>query len=421
VTTSHQQTYHDRFVRQFGSRDDLLPALSAQRRFAVITAMTGRRTAVPIGLRLPAGVLDADSLADLMRGLVDNTPALRVRVEMLNGTAVQLRTPDAAADSGVVTAGTADGEREAVRCLLDDFETGRVPSSVAARLMTGANTDLLVLVFDHSAVDESSLRMILARLAGEGGGSTWAEYAGAVRRHAERELAAAGGVSYWARRLERFAGSRSGVLSGPVGEIATASVPVVPVAKGVPRPLLFPQLLAACHQALRDLRQVESTVVGYAWGGRHAGIEGVIGCFMNTVVSVCDTDRPSSSSVDSVAVAESWLEDLSHLDVPFDELVLSGPWRGEMDALIVFEDVSRRSPLLVAGHPAQEQPCPALTPKAALTFSARLDVHGLDLLVGYDAGTVDREAALHLCEHWRRWVVAAIGPAVAGERGPDTY
>jgi hypothetical protein len=188
---------------------------------------------------------------------------------------------------------------------------------------------------------------------------------------------------------------------------ATRSAGSLPVPPSVVRPLLFPRLLAACHQALRDVRPARSTVLGYAWGGRSARSEGIAGCFMNTAVSVCDSDTPASFSVDGELVVESWLEDLSHLDVPFDEVVLCVPWSGEVDALVVFEDLTRRLPLRLAGHAANELPWPALTPKAPITFSARLDVHGLDLFVGYDNGVVNDITAKNLCDRWREWVAAA--------------
>jgi hypothetical protein len=108
------------------------------------------------------------------------------------------------------------------------------------------------------------------------------------------------------------------------------------------------------------------------------------------------------------------LDDLDHADVPFDEVVAAtgrdsrSLWRGSCDALLVFEDLDRRAPVVLAGQPASEWLSPVLVPKASISAAARRSGSRLDMRILYDTSLVDRNAAKELAAAWRSWFVRLI-------------
>ncbi|MBP2471456.1 acyl carrier protein [Crossiella equi] len=370
--------YLDRFTARFAD-GDVLPALSPQRRFALLAQFSGARVCVPLFLEL-AGEVEVGPLA---AALLAAHPALRTRTEFRAGIPVQVEDPSAPHTADLVEAAEADWPAEVTR-LLTAFETGQLPGGLAVRLLRGAGRSLLVLVFDHAVVDEASLRLALATLADPAAQTTtWAEYAHAVHERArfEEEAASPAALAHWRERLRPFlcrpgGPPPAGARGSEAGVVDTPPVPLGATA----RPTLFPLLLAACHRALGE----RTTAIGYAWGGRADGGFPVAGCFMNTAVSVSGTD---------------WFEDLEHLAAPFEAVVTEAahaagvPWRGSLDALLVFEDLAHRAPLSVAGVPAREWPAPELVPKGPLAFAVRLEEGVLRARVVYDRAATTAEAA----------------------------
>lgn len=428
------EVYRDRFARYVSqvercAEDRVLPALSTQRRFALIAEGTGRRVSTPVFFRLPSNTLSGELLASALRSVALGQGALMSRVAFDHGIAVQRWCPQLWPDTAARTVGDPDELVEQVRRLLLDFEGSRISAPVAARVLAGRGEDLLALVFDHACVDEISLRLVLvdlARVIASGAGdepvaeAAWRAYSGAVRRQFEHELAASRGgrVAYWTDKLRPLVTRSAGAAPGPTTgtEAATAGAPPVALEPRWEhrRRWLFPILVAACHRALRDVCGRDLTSVGYAWGGRVSGISDVVGCFMNTVVSVDSADSWPDPGVGLERFLASWLDDLDHADVPFDEVVAvtgrdsRSQWRGCCDALLVFEDLDRRAPLVLAGQPASEWLSPVGVPKASVSAAARLGGSRLDLRVIYDISLVDPNAAEELTAAWRSWFVRLV-------------
>ena len=95
--------------------------------------------------------------------------------------------------------------------------------------------------------------------------------------------------------------------------------------------------------------------IGYPWGGRPAGADPVLGCFLNTVVFPADTSRAPAPEV----TATEWWDDLDRADTPFDEVVRAAraggaAWSGRLDGLLTVDDSRHRVPLRLGAVAGRE-------------------------------------------------------------------
>ncbi|MGK5671790.1 condensation domain-containing protein [Micromonospora sp. URMC 106] len=426
--------YASRFARAWpdGPPPDILPAASAQRRFFLIREVTGRNLVVPLSLTVRPGILDAETVRAALGRVVARHPALWCRVDEHRGVIVQARRPDPPCQVDEVTAGD-DGQRtEAVRSAIARAERSD-SGPVSARLIRGADADRLLFVFDHAVVDERSLRIFLSDFAAAADGqprpvrppSGWDEYRDAVRRHVDGESAAATPerLGYWVDRLRSVAARDTDDTGHQPGAPDTGSnvVPVdaVAVAPSL-RPTLFPRLLAALHRALRDAGRPGPTSVGYAWGARGAGAEHLMGCFMNTTISVDEPDPAADPAAAWAPFLTRFWSDIEHAETPFDEVVLAvgdatrTGWSGNPDALLAFEDVSRRPVIRIRDTVAAEWLPPWLSPKAALGGTAQFDGAVVRPRLVHDPGRVPRSYATETAAAWRRRLHQVLPPERKG-------
>ncbi|MFD3675520.1 condensation domain-containing protein [Streptomyces sp. NPDC058613] len=373
--------YLARYRRLAGDRSDaLLPVTGAQRRFALVRSLdpAGRPDLVPMCFAFPSGTIDPERLRAAARRLAARHTALRSRPAVVRGTPV-LSVGDP--DVGVTRPALVPGETpaDALRRALASWDAQGPPLRLflvrdEARDETreeAREEDILAVVLDHAVCDGRSLARIVDELgaayaeeatgARVAPGETEAElaaYRDAVLRQlaAEERAETAGAAAYWADRLRALhahapAPRPERVPGGaPPSGAAQARLPAHD--GGVS----FPGLLDACRSAARELYGPDRAVpLGYPWGGRPAGAEPVVGCFLNTLVFPADTGPGSGPE----ATADGWWDDLDRADVPFDAVVAAvrasgSGWTGGLDGLLTVDDDSRRPPLRLAGVEGRE-------------------------------------------------------------------
>jgi hypothetical protein len=184
-------------------------------------------------------------------------------------------------------------------------------------------------------------------------------------------------------------------------------VPSVAVPRSF-RGSLFPQVLFALHGALRDLSEPGPTVIGYPWGGRNPAYSQVVGCFMNTVVSL-DTSAVRPTPTSAGDFLRNWYGEIDHADVPFSAVTgLGSTFSGTVMAQLSYQHGAERT-VTVAGVPAVEiSPIRGRGPKG-LTVLAGVTVHDGELRPRL---ILDEEIAGYGAQEfgarWRHWLNTAI-------------
>ncbi|MEZ3179426.1 non-ribosomal peptide synthetase [Streptomyces pimonensis] len=363
-----------------------LPVTGAQRRFALVRALdpTGRPDLVPMFFAFPRGTVDPSRLAAAAKRLASRHPVLRGRPAVVRGTPVLrmeepevpvVRLPRASGEDAGTALRRALGawvpDGPPMRLFLTDGTTDGDRDD-ASSPYGGGPPEVLAVVLDHAACDGRTLDRIVEELgaAYDEGPQTQppapgevaaelAAYREAVLLQLDTEERAESpeALAYWGERLQavrdRAPAARPGLPAA--GALPTGSASVLLPASTARMP--FPDLLDACRSAVRALYGPGRTVpLGYPWGGRPPGAEGVLGCFLNTVVFPAPTGAaPSGTEVG----ADAWWEDLDRADVPFDAVVRAAReagsgWSGRLDGLLTVDDVAQRPSLRLAGVEGRE-------------------------------------------------------------------
>ncbi|WP_258177369.1 condensation domain-containing protein [Streptomyces solincola] len=350
----------------------LLPVTGAQRRFLLVRALdrSGRPDLVPMFFAFPRGTVDAARLSAAATHLAGLHPALRSRPTVVRGVPV-LRL--AAPDVPVTRVGCREGEgaADALRRALAAWAADGPPMRML--LADEGDQELLAVVFDHAVCDGWSLGRVVEELGiayvrdataddveeAEAEGRLDA-YRTAVLAQLDTEERASSPphLAYWGERLRRVR-ERTGAMrarkdplaDGPVSGAASA---LLPAGHGG---TAFPALLDACTAAVRELYGAAEDAlapVGYPWGGRPAGAEPVVGCFLNTLVFAAGSRGGAPG-----ATADGWWDDLDRADTPFDAVVRAARaagsrWGGGLDGLLTVDAVRDRPPLTLDGVPGRE-------------------------------------------------------------------
>ncbi|MEU6312204.1 condensation domain-containing protein [Streptomyces sp. NPDC047014] len=379
--------YLARYRRLAGDGPDtLLPVTGAQRRFLLVRALdpAGRPDVVPMFFAFPHGAVDPDRLRAAARALAARHTALRSRPTVLRGTPV-LRV--GAPDIPLTHPEPLPGERPAdtLRRALAAWDPQGPPLRLFLVHDAQRAEDLLAVALDHAVCDGRSLARIVDELGAAYGeyeaqapgaapapqesATEAAAYEDAVLRQlaAEERAETPEAAAYWARRLHALHTHAPQPRPAAVPEGARPSGAAQAVLPAHDGGVSFPGLLDACRSAARELYGPARTVpLGYPWGGRPAGAEPVIGCFLNTLVFPADTDPDLTSDAPGSGfgpgpedTADAWWDDLDRADVPFDAVVKAvraagSGWTGGLDGLLTVDDDSRRPPLRLAGAEGRE-------------------------------------------------------------------
>lgn len=403
--------------------DPVLPALSSQRRFVIGAESTGRRLLVPYAFTLGSQLLDWDDLQRRLAGLVTRHPALRCRVEYADGLIVQRLAAQLPPPYEQHATLDETAERDVLRRFFHQAAEAIEPVPLRVVLLRGAQHDRLVLLFDHSVIDETSLRLVTADLFDAAPApvdplARDRQYRATVWRWFDAELAAGTdeAIGYWVDRLAPIASALAGSAGSAIGwdEAAFAvtetviepqiwDLPAIPIPGPQIRGSLFPRLLAATHRALQQTDRTPSTVI-YPWGGRSHLDAAVVGCFMNTVFS----GEPAEPAADRWPdFLDACWQDFECADVPFDEVVLAvnratrSGFSGAARCLLGLEDIASRGRIGPSGWDVAEWLPSWLMPKCPVNTTAQFTGDQLALRVVADPAEFPTGAeyatVLHAC------------------------
>ncbi len=421
-------------------REKIYPLSAMQRRLWFLERLTPGTTAyaVPAAIRV-RGPLDRGVLRAAVAALVRRHESLRTTVAERDGEPVQLVAPRLAAEIPEEDLRAYPPARRAAACAERIAAEISAPFDLAAgpllrlRLVRTADDEhVLVVVLHHIISDGWSVSVLFAEFAAlyeafAGGRPSplpplQIQYGDAVvreQRHAQPERAA-GDLRYWTRRL---AGAP------PVLELPSDR-PRPPVASfrgaswhfGLPPALVrdlaavgqacratpFMVLLALFQALLNRYAGQDDVVVGISVANRdRAGLEGLIGFFVNTLPIRADLAGDPSFGELVGRVREACVGAYAHQEVPFDKLV---------EELKPPRDLSR-PPIVQVSFSYQPQPLPTVQ-VAGLEFSrvnlqsrtARFDLElqlvqddsGLNGLFEYNTDLFDEATIARMARHLRR-------------------
>jgi hypothetical protein len=389
---------------------DTLPLLGAQLDFGLYAQRMGHRPSVRLMFRTPPSRLSAADVQLVLQSVVFRNPALSHRIRFSRGTAYQEWCP-AECDFAELHAVSGDAVSGSVENVVEEFVTSLDGAPLSARLIRSPDSDNLILVFDHALVDEQSLLLIKRQLDAPSGSDDrqLARYQAAIKDQKAFEDAAVNGpgIKFWADRLGA-AGEfppAAGSTARDVPIVMLPSVAIPPFFRGS----LFPYVLFSIHRALRDVGQPEPTSIGYPWAGtRNARQADVVGCFMNTVISLDVTARqPPPDAVGDFVT--SWYDEIDHADVPFAAVRAAGStFSGSVTTQLSYTHAAAR-PVRVAGVPAVEviQSRGRVPEVCAFIAAATVRDDQLELRLIFDE-KVAGYGAQEFGTRWRHWLTTAI-------------
>lgn len=328
--------------------------LSAQLAFGLEAERSGRRATVTLMFRTPRDSWSTADVRLVLESVVRRNPALSYRILFSRGAAYQEWRP-AECDFAEHHVASADAVSQCLLELIEKFEISLDGAPLAARLVRSSENDYLLLVFDHALVDEQSILLVkrqLERPSAPDDRQLARYHATVIDRKASEDAAATGpGVRFWADRLAA-AGEFPPAKARTPRIVPLETLPSVAIPRSF-RGSLFPYALFAIHRALRDVGEPGPTVIGYPWGARNSAYSDVVGCFMNTLISLDTTgSRQAPAAVGDFL--RSWYEEIDHADVPFTTVVTHGAtFSGSVTTQLSYRHAGKRM-VPVAGVPAVE-------------------------------------------------------------------
>ncbi|MFI5557874.1 hypothetical protein ACIA2T_01230 [Amycolatopsis japonica] len=365
---------------------------------------------VSLRYRTPPSRLSTADVRQVLQSVVLRNPALSHRIEFSRGVAYQEWYP-AECDFAELQVTGEDAVPGRVTEVIDECETSLDAAPMSARLIRYPEGDDLLLVFDHAFVDEQSLLLIRRQLNAPSSpdGRQLARYRAAINDRKTFEDAAANepGVKFWANRLAAVGGKFPRAQEKTTRVVPAVTLPSV----AIPRSFggtLFPYVLFSLHRALRDVAECGPTVIGYPWDGRNGAYTDVVGCFMNTAVSL-DTTGPQQASEATADFVNRWYEEIDYADVPFTAVAaLDATFRGSVTAYLGYTHAVK-STVEIAGIPAVRIASSHGRTPPTCTFEAAATVHGDELQLRL---ILDEEVAGYgaqeLGTRWSHWLNTAI-------------
>ncbi|MER6543878.1 hypothetical protein [Streptomyces sp. NPDC001250] len=328
--------------------------MSAQLAFGLEAERSGRKATVTLMFRTPPSSLPTADVHLVVQSVVLRNPALSYRIQFSRGAAYQEWCPTEC-DFAELQVASEDAVSGCVMEVIEKFEISLNSAPMAARLIRSPESDNLLLVFDHALVDEQSILLIKRQLEGPStpDDRQMERYRAAIidRKSSEEAAAAGPGVKFWEDRLEA-AGEFPRRKAKTPRIVPLDTLPSVVIPRSF-RGSLFPYVLFAIHRALRDVSEPGPTVIGYPWGGRNSAYSDVVGCFMNTLISL-DTTGPEQSPAAAADFLRRWYAELDHADVPFTTVVsLGSKFSGSVTTQLSYRHAGERT-VKVAGVPAVE-------------------------------------------------------------------
>ncbi|MEV0460388.1 non-ribosomal peptide synthetase [Catellatospora methionotrophica] len=382
---------------------------------------------VPVVLRL-SGPLDGDALLGALREVTERHEVLRCVVAQHGDepTAVALPADRVGLTRVDVAAGALDAAVLAE--VSRPFRLDEEPPLRAALFRVADGEHVLALTVHHIATDAWSQDLMMDELA--------ALYAARVDGRAKPDAPRlqyadvtvwerdrpAGATDWWVRRLAGLDPVLALPTDRPYPPVADWTAGYVPVA--LPPELSarlraaaqeagatpFMVLLAAWQALLGRLCRSDDVAVGVPESGRrHRDTEGVVGCFINTLILRTDLSGDPTGRELLDRVRETTLAAFAQADVPFERIVEAvAPQRSTattplIQSMLMLLDTPQRDPALPGVQVTRlDSPLDANKFDVCLSLTGRPDgYHGYvsyrtDLL---DAATVGR---------WARWLVRLL-------------
>jgi hypothetical protein len=386
-----------------------LPLLSAQLAFGLLTERTGRRANITLLFRTPPARLVEADVRTVLEAVTLNNPAFSYRIRFSRGTAFQEWEPSGL-DFTELALANEDEVPAFVTDAIENFVGAPDGPPMSACLLRSPESDHVLLLLDHAVVDEQSLLLIKHQLdtSSTPDDGKLARYQAAVesRRAAEDKAVSGPGVSFWEDRL-----AAAGEFPPPRARTGRY-IPFAALAPvQIPRPFrgsLFPYVLFSIHCALRDVGAPGPTVIGYPWNTREAAYADVVGCFMNTVLSIGPAG-PYKDMIDPGNFVRSWYDEVDRADVPYHVVTsLDSTFSGWVNGQLSYTH-GATLPLRIAGVEAVEVPLSHSRPPDISSFAAAATVRGdeLRLRLLIDDRTTGY-GAQELGERWRCRLHTAI-------------
>ncbi|MEU4232375.1 amino acid adenylation domain-containing protein [Nonomuraea sp. NPDC026600] len=408
------------------------PVSFIQRRMWFIDQVHGSAAyAVATALDL-RGELDVARLHGALRELVRRHESLRTVFHAPDGEPVQVVLP--AGETPLPVEDCHDAERALSEAAAQPFDLAHGPLFRARLLRLAPDHHVLSLGFHHIVVDGWSITLLRTELAALYNGETLPEPRVRYRDYARRQREQAADLGFWKERLRGIPHSLDLPTDRPrpptqtfEGAVATHLLPAELTA-GVRKlsqergATLYMTLLTALHTLLYRYSGQEDICVGSPVAGRtRPELEGIAGCFINTLVmrATMDGGRPYTELLAQVRAHA--LGAYAHQDVPFERLVeeLNPPRDLSRNPLfqVLFNLLNLpRSDLNLAGLAVSELAVETGTAQVDLVLY--VEEQGAELLcrLEYNTALYDAGTARRLLRHYEsllRAIVAAPETALS--------
>ncbi|HUR02470.1 MAG TPA: condensation domain-containing protein, partial [Nonomuraea sp.] len=308
------------------------PVSFIQRRMWFIDQVHGSAAyAVATALDL-RGELDVERLHGALRELVRRHESLRTVFHAPDGEPVQVVLP--AGETPLPVEDCDDAERALSEAAAQPFDLAHGPLFRARLLRLAPDHHVLSLGFHHIVVDGWSITLLRTELAALYNGETLPEPRVRYRDYAHWQREQAADLGFWKERLRGIPHSLDLPTDRPrppmqtfEGAVATHVLPAE-LAAGVRKlsqergATLYMTLLAALHTLLYRYSGQEDICVGSPVAGRtRPELEGIAGCFINTLVMRATMDGGLPYTELLAQVRAYALGAYAHQDVPFERLV----------------------------------------------------------------------------------------------------
>ncbi|WP_433073734.1 non-ribosomal peptide synthetase [Dactylosporangium sp. CA-052675] len=385
---------------------------------------------VPTVLRL-TGPLDADALLAALREVAARHEVLR---SVIAPPAHAVAGPADRIELSIVDIDE-PGLDAALRTEVSrPFELDREPPMRAVLFRLGAEHHVLALTVHHIATDAWSRDLMLdeigalyaARLGqGEPPAPPRLQYADITEWQATRT--ADDHVGWWVERLAGLAPVLALPVDRPYPAVADWSGGYLPFSLS---PALaervretarecnatpFMVVLAAWQALLGRLCGSEDVAVGVPESGRHhRATEGVVGCFINTLVMRTDLSGDPTGRQLLDRVRETTLEAFAHATAPFERVVEAvAPERSTattpiFQSMLYLLEAAQRDPAL-PGVRAERLDAPLDFNKFDVSLSLQAEGGGYEGELHYRLDLFDRATV----ERWSRWLLALLDGMLA--------
>ncbi len=434
----------------------LAPLSFAQERLWLLHRLAPDSSAyhMPLALRL-TGELDPEALRRAVAAIVARHESLRTTIQETERGPVQLIAPDAATPLPVTDLRSLpedEREEEAHRLVAQEagepFDLARGPL-LRLRLLRLADRDqVLQMTLHHIVSDGWSMGILFQELAAAYASLVsgrplalpelpiqYADFA-AWQRERLRSERVQRELDYWKRQLQDAPPGLALPTDRPRPTRsryrgATSSLVLPPALRGRLERLcrqqnatLFMGLLAAFQALLARWTGQHDVVVGTPVAGRvRAEVEGLIGCFLNTLVLRTDLSGSVSFSGLLARTRETALAAYANQELPFERLVeelqpeRSLSYNPVFQVLFQLENTPRRGRRL-QGLEMSRFRTGGGSAKFDLSVRVREGPEGLACACSYSTELFERETILHLLEQYRALLEQAV---TAPDRRLDGY